>query len=211
MVRDSTPPKGKRQLRREQRTEELLGLAMEIVVRDGVDGLTIVKLATAANAAVGALYRYFPSKDALLGGLQIRAVQRLTAFTRARVDPDADAVANVVAAFRSWSAFRTAEPQLFALIDSSMSTLEPVLADDAAREVDLALQPLLAHLAGLLEAAVASGELVPGDNLRRTAMLWAAVHGAEHFRKRDRLAPASIHADAIVTALISDLLRAWEG
>ncbi|MEZ6185906.1 MAG: helix-turn-helix domain-containing protein, partial [Planctomycetota bacterium] len=68
---------GVRQERREARTRELLDAAMELLVAEGLKGLTIGALAQQVDAAVGAIYRYFPSKTALLVALQLRAIEEL--------------------------------------------------------------------------------------------------------------------------------------
>ena len=61
-----------RQQRRIQRTRELLDIAEQILLEEGVDALTMVHLARRASAGVGALYRYFPSKDDLVAALHGR-------------------------------------------------------------------------------------------------------------------------------------------
>ena len=80
---------GVRQERRVARTRELLDAAMDLVVEDGMAGLTIGSLAERVEAAVGAIYRYFPSKTALITALQVRAVEELREVvdaTLARLD-----------------------------------------------------------------------------------------------------------------------------
>lgn len=46
--------------------EELLDIAQQIVFQDGIDQLSIRKLAKKLNISVGAVYNYFPSKSDLL-------------------------------------------------------------------------------------------------------------------------------------------------
>jgi len=51
--------------------------ALGLVESGGLDGLTVKLLADELDYAVGALYRYFPSKSALVGELQRHVVGRL--------------------------------------------------------------------------------------------------------------------------------------
>lgn len=46
--------------------EKILETALEIAKRDGVDKLSIRKLASACNIAIGSIYNYFPDKEALI-------------------------------------------------------------------------------------------------------------------------------------------------
>ena len=74
---------GRRERKRLARKEEILAVALELVVEGGVPSLTIHRLAKQLDYTPGALYRYFSSKGALIAELQCRAVEtiheRLTA------------------------------------------------------------------------------------------------------------------------------------
>ncbi|MEL6182651.1 MAG: TetR family transcriptional regulator, partial [Myxococcota bacterium] len=71
---DSEEGMTRRELKRKARREEMLHAAMSIVVNEGVSALTIARLARELDAAVGALYRYFESKQALITALQRQAI-----------------------------------------------------------------------------------------------------------------------------------------
>lgn len=64
--------------RRERRRSRYLDAAIGIVVRDGLDALTMQAIASEVGAAVGTIYGYFPSKSALLVELQMMAIERIT-------------------------------------------------------------------------------------------------------------------------------------
>ncbi|MFT7520072.1 MAG: AcrR family transcriptional regulator, partial [Kiritimatiellia bacterium] len=139
---------------------------MLVVQRDGADGLTIAKVATAADAAVGALYRYFAGKDELLAALQQRAVVAYGTWlgnTIEHAGGTRQPIASLRESVRSWLKFADEEPQLYALIDASMSNPTPTLSQRSARLVDLTLQKhVMSHIFGLLAAAVAAGDIQPG-------------------------------------------------
>lgn len=46
--------------------EQILEKAMELALRDGLDAVSIRKLAAACNIAIGSVYNYYPNKDALI-------------------------------------------------------------------------------------------------------------------------------------------------
>jgi AcrR family transcriptional regulator len=200
---------GRRQRRRDARIEELLDHAGEIVVREGLDGLTVQRLAAEMDAAVGALYRYFPGKDALVAALQVRAVAAFGEFLESAIAAESEPLARVRAAARAWGRFAEVRPDLHALIDASLADPRPVLGESAAAEVAVALAPVLARVAGVLDEAVAAGVLGPGDGGMRTRALWAAMHGVEQLRKRDRLERAEYAADRVREVLIEALVAGW--
>ncbi|MCA9555215.1 MAG: helix-turn-helix transcriptional regulator, partial [Myxococcales bacterium] len=57
--------------RREARRQAIVDEALALVTEGGFEALTLQRLAGRLGYAVGALYRYFPSKEALLAALQV--------------------------------------------------------------------------------------------------------------------------------------------
>ncbi|MCB9688349.1 MAG: TetR/AcrR family transcriptional regulator [Alphaproteobacteria bacterium] len=209
MIRASTPAPTRRQRKHQQRLDDLLDIAMRLVADDGIDALTMPRLADAADAAVGGLYRYFSGKDALIAGLQVRAGEAFVAFLDERWDAEAPPLSRVRAVVEAWPAFAQAEPQKHALLDASLSDPRALLGADAAAAVATAVAPALERCARALREAVEEGTLRPGDEELRTHALWAAVHGAGHFVKRDRLVPERLRAAAIRRELVEGLLAGW--
>ncbi len=207
MVHPSTAAERRRQERRDARAAELLDAAGALLREEGVGALTMARVARRAGVAVGGIYRYFPSKEALLAALQVRAVGAFDARLAAAMARADGPVSALRAAGRAWFAFAASDPERFRLLDASLSDPSPNLPDDHARQVDEALAPVLGRVRHALDSAVREGSLAPGDAALRTHALWAAVHGAAHLRKRARLGapPAEQVRDLAVDAL----LRAW--
>lgn len=198
-----------RQVRRRERTRELLDLAGQIVLEEGVDALTMAGLARRADAGVGALYRYFPSKDDILAALQIRALEDYTDALRAAVEGAGSGLVPVIACFFAWPRFASAHPREWALVEQSLADSRTLLSDAQAEQVNQALQPALALAVSVLADAVAQGLLEPGDDATRAVVAWSAMHGIGHMEKRDRLMPAAQHADPLRRELLTALLLGW--
>jgi len=66
-----------RQELREQKRRGYLDAAVRIIVRDGLDGLTMNAIAREVDAAVGTIYGYFSHKSALVTELQVLAIEVL--------------------------------------------------------------------------------------------------------------------------------------
>ena len=209
----------KRVARRESRRAELLYEAMALTVESGLDALTIGGLAKRVGASVGALYRYFPSKEAILIGLQELAVadyhafakERLASFDRmaaaAKAAADVVALARVMVVLRSYLEHAEASPESHRLMDAVVSDPEPLLRLDNAIDIDRrVVAPIVTAIAALFEAAAREGALVAGDATERTYLAWAMQHGLDHFRKRDRLVPAELRTPMLQTFALRILL-----
>lgn len=55
-----------RQLRSQQRVEQILAAAKDIIATKGTAGLTIVEIAQVAGITAGSMYQYFPNKAAII-------------------------------------------------------------------------------------------------------------------------------------------------
>lgn len=188
---------------------------MTIVIDDGLQGLTLGKVAKSLDVAVGGLYRYFPSKEALVAGLQQRAVANFGARLKPHLDahpPRNSATAHLAYALAPfWLYFdgATAHPDDHRLMDVMLSALAPTLDEDHALAVEEVLGPTLALAQqGLAEAAHA-GAIDAGDDRQRALILWGATHGLGHLRNRDRIEAASHHAHALCHAMFVSLLRGF--
>lgn len=172
-------------------------------------------VAAEADVAVGGIYRYFASKQALLAALQVRAVHAFGGvLDRALADcAEADDTVQgvqhrIVAAAGAWLDFAEHHPEAYALLDSSLSDPQVNLDDESALAVDAALQPVLARVEALLHRGVEVGLLTPGDAPMRARVVWAFVHGAAHFRKRERLGHPA--ARDISEAGLRAILAGWK-
>jgi hypothetical protein len=118
--------------------------------------------------------------------------------------PRVRALAGILASADAFFALPARDPACFRCIDELLSAPAPALADDDARAVEAALAPVLGQIGALVDV------LGPRDvhvAMRAPYALWAALHGASHFAKRDRLVDPSLHARAVAGTMVALLLR----
>ena len=185
--------------------EAILDAAMRIIVREGLDGLTIARLAAELDIAVGGMYRYFSGKDALLVALQRRAIRALQGHIEGRM-ADAPPLSALVKSALAYADFSEVEPARASLIDAIISAPQPLLPDDAAAGVVEVAEPILTTLAAAFDRAVSAGELSPGSSLDRTLALWSCLHGARQFAKFARL---GLRPDDLSEQVTRSLLVGW--
>src|SRR5689334_3791913 len=117
----------------DDRTErDLLAAAEGLLAAEGVDGLSVRRLAEAAGTTPRAIYSLFGGKDGLLQALFREAFHALCADLDALPvtdDPEADLVAAGAQGFRHWA---KAHPDLFRLAFTDRSTpVRPVDSEAA--------------------------------------------------------------------------------
>jgi AcrR family transcriptional regulator len=199
--------------------EAVLDTATDLLRDGGPEALTIATLADLLGVSVGGLYRYYPSKGAILVGLEQRAIESYEAVQEhllamlephlRRVPPARAALARILAAAATYPAHAQRDPVQHHLMMQLLAVPQRLLDEPEMAEVEAQVQPILERNTQLLAAAAAAGALEPGDARLRTYVLWAALHGADQFRKRDRALPPSLHAAAVSDAAVDSLLLGW--
>lgn len=191
----------------------ILDAAIDLIAADGLEGLSMARLADAVDYTPGALYRYVDSKDALLA----QVVQRILADVRVALDaavaalpPRASPLARVVALARAYRELARREPHRIGLLATAMAEPRILLADAGhAQLVAAAVIAALQPLADALGAAATAGLLSPGDAVDRTLCLFALLHGLLQLPKLARAAPRPLDVDRLATAGTRALLVGW--
>ena len=196
------------QRRQEENRDRILAAAASVVREDGLEGLSIKKVASLANYTPGALYRYYASKDALLAALTVAAVDELAAILMdASQKQDLTSIAAQAYAYVRYSHER---PAMYELLAAMSGTPRILVEDEAsARAIGDAMLGALLPLAGAFGRCVNDGLLAPGDSKERAVLLWAAVQGTLQLRKQERVAPDFFNADRLSRQMVVTLLRGW--
>jgi len=118
-----------RRRRGRDRVEALLEAARGVFVEKGADAATMTEIAARAGAAIGSLYQFFPTKEALADALHVEAAEAMVAeFEALRADvagrarrPNAGALVDRL--FRMIADFLDTHPVFVALADRR--TIDP--------------------------------------------------------------------------------------
>ena len=191
---------------------ETLEVAFELLADQGLPGLTVHELARRLGQSVGALYRYFPSKEALLAEMQRQVISRLRAVIREQLvdledggDP-AQGIRNAATAF---VAFVQEQPAHFHLLSGVLADPRHLLQETPAQQVGEALGELLTDIDRALDSAVRVGHLAAGSSRERTLVLWAGLQGLVQLQKLARLEPGLADLNGLAHGLVDTLLRGW--
>ena len=198
--------------RRAAKTDAIIEATLYLILEEGLHSLTIGGLAKRMDWSMGALYRYFGSKDALLAEAQARVITQLHKDIKADIEEASVAEAplvSVLAATRRFRRFALEQPARFHLISAILADPRPLLPNDRAGTLAGLLRGLLGTVDEQLEAALESGHLDMGDSSTRTVLLWAGLHGLLQFSKLGRIEARLRQTTVLAETIVDDLLRSW--
>jgi AcrR family transcriptional regulator len=188
--------------RRAETLEELLDRAEQVVLAEGLESLSMHRLAAEHGVRVAALYRYWPSKDALLGALLARTVERVREKV-ALVPAWVDEVAR-----RTRYDGRQRALLYVARLGAVYVELSRERPETTALMTHFLGVALLREVASALAAASEVGALAEGDAIERAALLWTSLHGLVAASKLTRFGVAGT-AERLTELLLATLLRGW--
>ena len=178
---------GPRARNRAARREQFLDAALDIAATDGLDALTMSRLAAATGLSIGAVYRYFDSKGALLAQVQRCAIgsleesyltvaERIDAGLASVFDTPVAALGAVVFFGRFFCAAAVTHPHELRLLQLLMMNGQQSMSLEDALTVLPQAVSMLERAQERIAYAVELGALTPGDTFDRTVR-WAASLG----------------------------------
>ena len=204
---NEAPGEDRRAARRLNTRRRILDTTLDILVREGHEGFTIARLASELDYAVGALYRYFKGKDAILAALQRRILSRLEEDVSEVLDSlaeDASALEQVFATAIVYESLTWRRPTEHHVLALSLGDPRPLLKKEEVEGVLPALEAILLRLKVAIEAATDEGALHAGDSQERALVLWGSTYGIMALRKLERVRPEfadAAHAKHLHVAL----------
>jgi AcrR family transcriptional regulator len=142
-------------------------IAEQIILAEGVEGLSARRLAQELKVSVGSLYNAFGDLHQVIRSVIARSAEMLATSLMAAVDGAApDKRSRIVALGEAYFDFAMAEPRRWSLMFEYRAELE---IDEKARDFQ----------GGLLDMLIAAGEADPASETHRQffLVLWASVHG----------------------------------
>ncbi|HXK21998.1 MAG TPA: TetR/AcrR family transcriptional regulator [Myxococcota bacterium] len=154
--------------------ERLVDIAEELLDRDGLEALSLRRIARRAGVSHGAPLRHYPSLAALLSQVAARGFRLLSETidkSAAQLPSGAGPWARLSAAGRGYVELAVARPGLFALM------FRPEALDPQNAELARASADAFEQLVRLVRAAQDAGWRAEHDTRLLAGCVWAAVHG----------------------------------
>ncbi len=162
----------RKRLGAEERREEIIRVTLELAARQGVDDVTTQDMAQAMGVTQGAVFRHFPSKDAIWLAVMQWVRARLMAVLGRAAAQGRDPLDALERMFRAHIDFIDGHPAIPRVLTSEhLHGRSPALRQ-LVTEILLAYE---ARVAGLLEAAKAAGLARADLDARAAATLYLGM------------------------------------
>ncbi len=200
-----------RRARTRQRKESaIIDVAMQLVEKDGIEAVTVARIAHAMDWSLGTMYRYFPSKDVLMGVLHARVLHdyrhALEAHLSTATAVPIDQLIRLVRYSVQWFSDR---PDHWALIGMGLAHPQPLINDTAAVPMITEALNVVRLVVTPIEHAVQQGQLEDGDGPTRALVLWAHVQGVLQMRKLTRFPSMDLELHNVLDAGLQAILIGW--
>jgi AcrR family transcriptional regulator len=163
---------------REEVRALMLAASREIVLAEGIDALTIRRVAKAIGYCGGSIYSYFDSREAIAMELVHEGFERLGEFM-ARAQQVADPVERLRAIGAAYLAFATEEPAWFRLIFMNQAKLSDELMHEALERHG---HRIYEFLVDVVRALLASRNITSVDPEEMAQLCWSTIHGVASLR-----------------------------
>jgi len=181
---------------------------MELFWQKGYGATSMSDLVEHMGLSKQSLYNTFGDKRALF-------LEALDAYAERHVRPLVDILeapgspmGNLSALIRRWQELAADGECRGCMLGNTCAEFGNADPEIAAR-----LQAMFAQVedtfSNTFERAQAAGALADGDPRLRAYALWAAIHGVDHFRKRDPRLPDDFASDRVADELLGALIRGW--
>lgn len=207
--------------RRRRRARQFLDAAQRIVAAESFEALTMARIAKELDTVDSAVYRYFPSKGALIAEIQREAIERLNESMSA-ISAAADsrfrdedlgerdtAVARLVLFGRWLCATEIAYPEELRLLQMIMTRPTSALDPGGGDRIFPVAMQLLGHAATAIQAAQDVGAISSADAIQRAVIWSAAISGVLQTDDLERYAPDLFGQTRLAQQTNLDLLTGW--
>ena len=159
--------------------------------------------------ALGAVYRYYPSKEALLAALEHEAVGLVMDFLLREEETTTDPLEAIRMLAARYADLPEQLPQEFALVCLMLGDPRPHLPLEEAEKVMGAVMPFLNRVASLFRQGQEQGLLQDMEPMDATLVYWMSVHGNTLIDKLDRFDATLFSRKRLIPLTVDTLLKGW--
>lgn len=180
--------------------EELCTAALGLLAEGGAEAVTMRALARVVGCSHTTPYRYFESKQAIIGAVQQRCFEQFADYQEAQLAPEMTGRERLYALGRGYLRFASDNAAAFRVMFDLGG--EP-------DEQTPGLEEAIARSWSILSKTVAKGideGLLAGKVKQTTFILWSSLHGLTALNQAGKLGPGV--AEAMIDPMVEALIRA---
>jgi AcrR family transcriptional regulator len=198
---------------------EILDAAEELLLEGGPESMTIRAVAERVDMAVGALYRYFPSKESMLAGVGGRMLVTLASDLKESVkeidkvrSDDGPEVASLFAL--QWVSLRYYQRclesyELYQLANMMLVEQRKLLNPEERLGFMGEVFEFLGQVAELVSQAGEAKALQVDEPMEQALLLWSSQNGVLQLKKLGREDTEIVKPHQLQRQLVHTLLKGW--
>ena len=201
---------------RQRKMAEIRETALKIILEFGVEQLSMHEVARRRGVTVGALYRYYDSKQDLVVQLELECLDSLGELLSKLSPPKPVDVPDIALARKSLlqivESYRdalTKHPAHGRLISGILATPMPVLNPTDRSSAVQKMFDVLSIPCERIEWFRCEGVFGSGDSMARALTLWVTVHGLLQLRKMEPISSGMIDVDGLLRQAVFDFVAGW--
>jgi len=160
----------RREREKQRRRDDILNTARLLFFEKGFRDTTIDDIARAAELARGTIYLYFENKEEIYATILEEGLDLLHSLIRDAVDPQVDALTNILAGHDAFMRFHDQHPQYYNVLILDKLQIAEELPEALKARLDAKTLAMADGIAGTLDRGVADGIFRPMQ-VREVALL----------------------------------------
>ncbi len=177
--------------------------AQELFLSEGVNGVSMRRIAGLVGVTPPAIYRHYRDKDELLDEIVSSGLEILDGYLRPALAAP-DPYQRLVALADGYLAFALEQPKHF-----DLAFLVPAPARAMSTELQRHNRETFRFAVEQIGACMAAGRLRPGDPLETAVLLWSTAHGMVTLFKMGRMDGGEEQFRELYRSAIRRLLEAF--
>jgi AcrR family transcriptional regulator len=174
----------KKEKRKDVRRQAILEAARTLMLRDGLDGVSIRQIADLCDLGVGTIYSYFSDKSEIYATLSMSAFDIIHEILLDAVSPNATPPEKIRAIGKAMLAFSVKHKEYYEFLDYFVSSSKRIFPAAMKSGVDRHGEKILEPLIGAIEEGMnKSGGFKRVDAKEYALIFLGMLHGITHMRK----------------------------
>ncbi|MFW6334280.1 MAG: TetR/AcrR family transcriptional regulator [Desulfosalsimonas sp.] len=175
--------KERRQRERQQRRNQILNAARELLLKEGFANTSVNRISKKAELSIGSIYFYFKNKEEIFASLQTEGLEILRRHVLEHIRDAEDPVAGLKKTAEAYLRFSEENKDYFDVINYFLSSPRVFFSENVKRRIDSKGAMILEYIADMIRQGASRGlfkEERPGS---LAVFFWISLHGLIQVRK----------------------------
>ena len=199
--------KERREREKEQRRQQILDAARELLFEKGLHGAAVSQVAKTAELSVGLIYFYFKSKEEIYAALQEEGLDILYTMIKDASVKGKDSIERLKSIALAYLSFTTKYKSYFDILNYFITAPNTIFPENLKSRIDTHGDRILSVVDTVLQEGCAAGELKCENPREFSLIFWVHVHGFPQLRKLQDTVLKGKDFETLFTSSINHLLE----